>query len=487
MGAFYNSICLPGDRSADVRQSLARWLALRGFEAVDDTMLFDLDGETERSAYLLYNERWTVLVFSRYEEERRLIRELQTWADDVVYVWVQDSDVWGYDLLGRHGFVGSFASDPRSYQSFGDEPLGSEGRPKAEAQEVCQRLGLESQVTKLRKIERRSAAFEEDVCLDFCRLLGAEAAMVSYDDLESGRVSRLEGWRVEHHLFRHRDSTSAPVVDLHEFELSGREEVDGSWVGQRSATDIIPTLPEAMRQVREDSQVRDAGQVREDRQPRPASGRPQVGRHEAAPPGRWSLLRPLAWLARGWRRWAGEASSPLFPTREGDELPKREQPGGPRRLRSRRHGIEIELAPGMVAQEVSGRPASVFAVRVGEILVTCTSRRLEKVPEVLQRPHRSQILIDTPSRIHGLRSRHVLFELPPLYLAGRPDPSYLGLHVVEMPKALYVFLYRSPTPPDRETLDAIGRLVGSFRAVPGSGGTVSGGAASDGTAEPTAS
>jgi hypothetical protein len=198
MGAFYNSICLPGDERQGVRESLERWLSLRGFERVHDSVLFDLDGETERSAFLLWNENWTVLVFSKYEEERRLIRDLQGWKNPVLYVWVQDSDVWGYDLFDRRGFSGSFVSDAGAYQSFPDHEIGSEGRPWARPAEVCERLGKPGQEKILRKIEKKSAAFEEEVCAEFCRLFGVDGAMASYDDLERGAVGALAGWECEH-------------------------------------------------------------------------------------------------------------------------------------------------------------------------------------------------------------------------------------------------------------------------------------------------
>ena len=76
MGAFFNSICVPGDHAADARRALVRWLAAKGFEPRDGPVLFDLDGDHERSAFLVSNGRWTVLSYSHYEEERRLIREL---------------------------------------------------------------------------------------------------------------------------------------------------------------------------------------------------------------------------------------------------------------------------------------------------------------------------------------------------------------------------------------------------------------------------
>ena len=80
MGAFYNSICVPGEQRDEVRRALLRWLSLKGFKLWDGPILFDLDGERERSAYLVSNDSWTIVFYSHYEEESRLIRELRTAA-----------------------------------------------------------------------------------------------------------------------------------------------------------------------------------------------------------------------------------------------------------------------------------------------------------------------------------------------------------------------------------------------------------------------
>src|SRR5262249_51419346 len=121
MGVFYNSICIPGNRLEETRAALARWLSGRGFQPTDEPILFDLDAESERSAFLVWNERWTLVFFSHWEEERRLIREFQNGLAPLVYVWVYDSDVWGWDLFDRFGFAGSFCSDKSEHCSFAEQ------------------------------------------------------------------------------------------------------------------------------------------------------------------------------------------------------------------------------------------------------------------------------------------------------------------------------------------------------------------------------
>ncbi|MEM7584273.1 MAG: hypothetical protein AAF560_12870 [Acidobacteriota bacterium] len=415
-----------------------RWLSLKGFELSDRPVLFDLDGDSERCAFLVSNERWTLLFFSRYEEERRLIRELQRDVLELLYIWVQDSDVWGYDLIDGDGFVASFNSDPRSFRSFADEPG---ERPEADPGLVCQRLDLSGQEDALRRIHRLNSVFSEDACIELCRLIGAEAALTSYDDLERGATDHLEGWHIEQLHFVRSESRRDETVDLHELHLGGRDGLaTRSFRVQRF--EIPPeVLAEAERR------------------------RKRV---------RWTIyvLRPLSWLARSWR----SLLQALAPSRKPVVTPPLELApvGEPSRVESsdiievrhlinERHRCRIRLAIGGETQSGSAKPASVFAFQIAETAVTCTARRRSRIREVLQQPSNSKVLRDEKYQIGGLKARHILFELPPLFLAGTTGPSYLGLHVVQTELALYVFLYRFQTKVLKEVERAIRSTVGSFR------------------------
>ena len=442
MGVFYNSICLPGDRHEAVRESLERWLGLRGYVRLEDTVLFDLEGETERSAFLLWNERWTVVVFSKYEEERRLIREFQSWADLVLYVWVQDSDVWGYDLFENHSFLASFSSDVGAYASFPEEDeVGSETRPKADVNLVCRRLGQEGQERRLKKIQSKRAAFEEEICMEFCRLLGVEAAMSSYDDLENGQAfpgsspfdpgAPLGRWSCEQLLFVHRDAIpESQGPELHELALDSLQS-GVAFLAHPPQEALSAELRAEMEQMRRQARLR------------------------------FRLLWPVFWLAKQWRRWRGEA--PPLGSRKLKPPSAKESTVFGKKLENPRHGCRIILAVGAVERPISGKPASVFAFQVGETLVTCTARRPARVMDVLRPPNRSKIVRDDRHQVSGLPARSVLYELPPLYLAGTSDPSHLGLHVIQAPTALYVFLFRFGKTVDALTDQLILKTVESFR------------------------
>ena len=443
MGAFYNSICIPGRQRQPVRGSLLRWLGMRGFELCEQSLVFDLDGERERCAFLLSSDRWTLLFFSHYDEERRLIRELQTWSDRVLYIWVHDSEVWGYDLFDAAGFVGSFTSDPRAYLSFAeDSPVGD--RPAADPEEVCRRLGLEDNASELGRIHRLRPVFQEEACRQMCKLIGAEPAMTRYDDLERGAWEALDGWRVEQLLFVHRDAMvdSRDVIDLHELNLEAAERISGAI--ERSGRIQIP--PEVLAEM----------------QRRQRRVRLTV-----------LLLRPLSWVARSWKQMREGAARAL--RRPAEETPQELSYAATasryessdivevRHLINERHRCRIRLAVGGEVHSGSTKPASVFAFQIGETSVTCTARPRSKIEDVLQQPSRSRILRDEKYLVGGLRARHVIFELPPLYLAGTTGPSYLGLHVIQTEPALYVFLYRFKEKILKEVERAIQSTVRSFR------------------------
>ncbi|MEM7350623.1 MAG: hypothetical protein AAF657_07440 [Acidobacteriota bacterium] len=442
MGAFYNSICVPGDAQEQVRSSLLRWLGIRGFELSEQPLFFDLDSENERCAYLVSNSRWTLLFFSQYDEERRLIRELQTWAETILYLWVQDSDVWGYDLFDAAGFVASFNSDPRSYLSFSEDGDPAQ-RPAAEPDAVASRLGLPDKAAELGRIHRLRPVFQEDACRELCQLIRAEPAMTRYDDLERGALDDLGDWQVEQLLFVHRSAVEAKqsLVDLHEVRLGTLDRQTG--VIER--TDRIRIPPEVLAEM----------------QRRQKRIRLTV-----------LLLRPLSWLARAWRSTrslvAGSRRLRTEPPGEAIYSPSSSRYESSdivevRHLINERHRCRIRLAVGGEAHAGSSKPASVFTFHVGETSVTCTARPRSRIEAVLQQPSRSKILRDEKYLIAGLQARHVVFELPPLYLAGTTGPSYLGLHVIQTEPALYVFLYRFPEKILKEVERAIQATVRSFR------------------------
>ena len=348
-------------------------------------------------------------------------------------------DVVLFALEDSHGFDGSFNSDSRSYRSFDDD--GKDDRPTADPKAICKRFDVPDRAAELQAIHRHRAVFKEDVCRDFCELIGAEPAMTTYDELERGTFEAPEGWQVERLLFVQRDAATARenLIDLHQLDLGGRS--GDAPAPDRSAAIRIP--PEVLAEMER---------------------RRRRTRFTVV------LLRPLSRLARAWRQLIE------LPARWRRLERRRELPVGAarrqfessamievRHLINEQHRCRIRLAAGGEAKSGSSKPASVFAFQIGPTAVTCTARPRSRLEDVLQQPSRSKILRDEKYLVGGLKARHVVFELPPYYLAGTRGPSYLGLHVVQTDWALYVFLYRFPKEILTEVERAIRATVKSFR------------------------
>lgn len=428
-----------------MRASVERWLAARGYRLSDEPLLFDLDAESERSAFLVWNDRWTVLYFSHWDEERRLIRELQPSEAPLLYVWVYDSDVWGFDLFSEHGFAGTFSSDPRSHSSFADDSALSEPRPDAVPIEVCSALGLDPELAAdIARLQRKTSAFQEDLCRELCELIGAGPALASYDDLETGKLDhRLGGWRIEQWVYYHYDvarSTIEGELDLHAIEVDGPVPPQLRQLTGTRPLRLSPDLLAEMEEMRRRSRMTIL------------------------------VLRPLSLLARGWRRGKELLYRALLGGRR-PALPRGVSPVVVQPTASqtrqeavnRRHGVRLILPVGVDLLAVSGKPASVFAFKVGDTRVTCTARRLRYLWEVMKPPARSKILRDERYRVGPLPARHLFFELPASRFSLDPEVRYLGLHVLQTYRALYVFLYRFTGQVEEDVEEKIRTTVESFR------------------------
>lgn len=435
MGVFYNCICIPGRKSAEVQDALGRWLTARGYRESTEPVLFDLDSETERSAFLVSNDRWTLVFYSHFDEERRLLHELREQAP-LLYVWVWDSDAWGWDLFDGDGFAGSYTSDGHCHVSFGEV---AETRPDADAERLCRELGLSSDLAgRIAGIDgRHHTAFAEDACLELCKTLAAEPAASSYDELETGRAaSLLEDWEKDQVVYFHYDQASAATgeLDLHAVE------VDDSY--RRSRKIELPSeLVAEMERLRKEA--------------------------------RRTLLwmRPLGLVAGLWRRTKEFIQGP----------PERPEPGEPEsrisvqltatqtrhQMLNDRHGVMIILPQGVDALPTSGKPAAVFAFRVGGLTVRCTARRLRHLEQAIRPPGRAELLHDERFHVADLAARHLRFRLTSR--AGRERGEHLDLMVVQTYRALYVFHYRFGQDLDPETETAIRGAVRSFRVLDVSG------------------
>ncbi|MDA8019366.1 MAG: hypothetical protein MPN21_18140 [Thermoanaerobaculia bacterium] len=428
MGVFFNCICVPGRKVDQVHSALGRWLSARGYQESMEPVLFDLDSVSERSAFLVSNDRWTLVFYSHFDEERRLIHELRE-QSPLLYLWVWDSDVWGWDLFEGSTFAGSFSSDPHTHVSFDHV---TEQRPSADPARLCELLGLEDeQVAAVANAQHHRSPFAEDACLELCRQLDAQPAASSYDELETGRVSDvLEGWDKEQVVYFHYEAATAASseMDLHKLP------VDPGWLPSPDV-ELPPELAAEMERIRKGARrtllwMRPLGQVA----------------------GMWRKGKELV-MGPGERPEPGEPESRISVALTSTQT--RHQ------VLNERHGVMIILPQGVDALKTSGKPSAVFAFRVGDLTILCTARRLRHLDEALRPPGRAELLHDEVFEIDELPSRHLRFRL--LSRSGRERGEHLDLIVVQSYRALYVFHYRFGHDLSEDTQATIRAAVRSFR------------------------
>ncbi len=153
-------------------------------------------------------------------------------------------------------------------------------------------------------------------------------------------------------------------------------------------------------------------------------------------------------------------------TRAAHGAPSQDASGTGSKLVNARHGCCLELPPGAEALEVSRKPSAVFAFRIQDVQVTCTSRRREQIEEVLRRPSRSKVLLDEKLQVGPLKARQLFFDLPARFTSGSDERTCLALYVVQTEPALYVFLFRCPGRPSQELVDAVSGVVRTFSLLP---------------------
>ena len=418
MGASFQSYCVRTGDPREVRGLLVQWLEMKGFDQLaEEPLLF---GDAIREVVLFWSERWTVVLYSRYEELERLEFEFSKVAEPLLKVWVYDSDIWGYELSQKRELLAAFHSNPSYFGPREELPLPQNGDPELLCR-VCDLPGLEA---RIRDLQRSKRLFAEDVAQRFCAAIGALPAVLQQDVIAElnppSETAVAGGFRMERLFFRESHGDWKPAqLDLQALEVE-----------QAEASEPAALPPEMAAQIRRWQLF---GKV--------------VG----------LLLRPvilvLGLLFRASFAWSQSQRSRPGPSRSrGSELqqlldsltgqPEPETGRSASTLTNRRFGARIELPAGVEGEAGSGQ--FVFRFTVNGATGWCTASGPEMLRALLRVPPDGALRRDEKLHIGGLPARVLEVE------RDTPHARLLTLTtIIQAEDAVFSFQLstQSPAPP----------------------------------------
>lgn len=208
MGAFFTSYSIPGDVHEAVDQKIREWLSRKGFQEPPDPVL-DHCKEGERAYFLFWNDRWTIVLFSHFEEEERLLFELRNDGRPVLHLWLHDSDLWGYELFLKNRPLAAFNSNPKYFGAY-EEPVAPNDIPLL--MEQCSIRGLT--VSEMEGLQKRKGIFKENACEAFAQAIGIGPASSQYG-YHSEAEPAAPGFSVAHRRYRKRGFDPMRNFNLH--------------------------------------------------------------------------------------------------------------------------------------------------------------------------------------------------------------------------------------------------------------------------------
>jgi hypothetical protein len=213
MGLFCRSFSIPGDVHRGVETLLSTWLAGKGFELVNDRQLLELEDNHERGVFLIWNERWTIILYNNIFEEERLAYELKKLMRPLLHLWLHDSSVWGYDLAYDGQYVSTFISNRRylGLLPAGDGPN--------DVDTLCRLSGTTGLQSTVRRLQRKKKISMDEVCRDFATLIGISPAATFYSFIENdAEAVEIDGFNLRHLRFRTIGWDPMEGFDLHRME-----------------------------------------------------------------------------------------------------------------------------------------------------------------------------------------------------------------------------------------------------------------------------
>jgi len=197
MGAYFDSVVVPGDVRAAVNGLLVEWMARKGFELQAVPPLFHSLDDLERAAFVGSNARGTVVLLSAPDETERFLWELRRLGVPSLRLWLLGSDVWGYSLVEDDAVVATFSSNPDYY----GQGKGPGGDPRGDPERVARLFGVPAKARELARLQRKRKLFAEEIVEAFCAVLGVRMAAASYGYALEDEVPGMEEMKVDRLLF----------------------------------------------------------------------------------------------------------------------------------------------------------------------------------------------------------------------------------------------------------------------------------------------
>ncbi|MBN2212075.1 MAG: hypothetical protein JW709_11825 [Sedimentisphaerales bacterium] len=214
MGSWYDSISLYQADAGRVRECVIGWLERRNFEVKTGPSYLELDQEAEREVWLYSNDQWCIVLYSHYEEEERLVFELNKCKAPLLHLWLADSDVWGYELDVDGETISAFNSNPRYYGR--EQPAAGPNDIDA----LCGTCGKIGSEWRIESIQRRWRFFKEKNCIKFAQVMGMRPAASAWN-YAGGEITEQEcqGFKVEHLCFQQAGYDPMAGFDLHKIRV----------------------------------------------------------------------------------------------------------------------------------------------------------------------------------------------------------------------------------------------------------------------------
>ncbi len=354
MGANHMSQVVFGVDSDAVEARIVRWMRAKGFVLQEGEPLVPLHPEHERGLLLKVSGDTTIVMYSAFMEQERLLYELKRLGGAVLDAWMHDSDVWGYRLFEGLSCTSFWSSNP-GY--FGVGAMQQEGPDDLAA--LAAVSGRE--LPELRKARKTRALFAEGLNERFLAALGVRGAASQYGYLVEERMRPAfdEGFTVRHLWFRKQGRSGLAKLDLAELDFTPTE-----------AGPAVDPLAELSPEERE---AVEAAQARAQRQAKimgwvfwPVG---LIFRLLFAPWlwwQQWRMKRQLAAMERG-------ELGDMAPVGEGGFVASPVEEGDDGLLEDPRTGLRLRLPEGAERKQVDRfdmGPGQPFACHLGELRLT---------------------------------------------------------------------------------------------------------------------